>query len=80
MDYETTATPALRNRYRVLAGPFTLLEQPMLDQLLSHLATTGARTTTVSAPHASGVEVWRLRSEMETLPDTARRLRQLQRR
>ena len=75
MDYETTATPDLRRRYRVLAGPFTLMEQPMLSQLLSYLAATGARTTIVSAPHASGVEVWRLRSEMETLADTHRRLR-----
>lgn len=75
MDYETTDTPDLRRRYRLLAGPFTLLEAPMLAGVLHHLTTTGARTTTVLSATARGVDIWRLRSEMETLADTERRLR-----
>jgi hypothetical protein len=70
--------PEIRKRYRVLAGPFNGGENSLMTGLLDHLKTTGARITTVG--QAAGVEVWRLRSECETLEDTARRLKKLKRR
>ncbi len=68
----------LAKRYRVLAGPFTPGEAGLIAGLLEHLKATGARVTTVGYSH--GVEVWRLRSERETLEETAARLKSFRKR
>lgn len=78
IPYQQSINPTVEKRYRRLAGPFDETEVPLLDSMLRYLGGTGARVVTVGEP--VGVCLWRLRSECETLDDTARRLRKLSKR
>jgi len=77
LSYEAPLTPDLAKRYRRLAGPFEPLAANLLTGMMTYLTTTGARAITVGEPE--GVCVWRLRSECETLEETARRLKKTKR-
>lgn len=77
LPYEAPLTPDLAKRYRRLAGPFGEPTAGLLSGMMTYLTTTGARAITVGEPE--GVCVWRLRSECETLEDTARRLKKTKR-
>lgn len=72
MNAQTTYTPSIQQRYRRLAGPFRESESGTLDRLLAYLQATGARIVTVGEP--DGLNVWRLRSECESIDETRRRL------
>jgi len=81
MEYPTTrpdsreATWKIHERYRPLAGPFLSFEKPMLEKLADHLVTTGARILGVLGDQSE--TLYRLRSECETIDQTAARLRKL---
>ena len=72
LPYQESLNPSVAKRFRRLAGPFCETNAMLLDGLVQFLTTTGARVLTVGEP--DGVCVWRLRSECETLEQTARRL------
>ena len=72
MHPQTTATPEVRQRYRRIAGPFTPHETGLLAAAIHFLTTTGARVVTVG--ESAGTNIWRLRSECESIDDTRRRL------
>ena len=78
IPYQEPLNPTLAKRYRRLAGPFGEPTAALLDGMVRFLTTTGARVLTVGEPE--GVCVWRLRSECETLEQTAARLRKKLRR
>ena len=70
---EITHDSQLAKRYQPIAGPFYRGEDGLFDRVLAHLHTSGARVTT--APEREGTSIYRLRSECETLEETATRLR-----
>lgn len=76
IPYETKYSEAVEKRYVRLAGPFE--EPTLLGGMMAFLGATGARAITVG--ETTGVCVWRLRSECETLEETARRLAKRKRR
>lgn len=61
------------HRWRILAGPFFESERGILNAIEKHLAETGART--MKADERGGLSLFRLRSECETMEETAARLR-----
>lgn len=71
-------SPKLRSRYRPLAGPFYEPQGQLCQALLDHLQAGKARVITAS--ERGGVTIFRLRSECETLAETATRLRKISRR
>jgi hypothetical protein len=64
----------LHRRYQLLAGPFSGNEARLLDTLCCYLRQTGARILTHPHP-IEGTDLYRLRSECETMEETAERLR-----
>lgn len=71
-----TLTPDITRRYLIIAGPFRGAEEaPLLDGMVSYLAASGARALAVDG--RDGPTVRRLRSECETISETATRLRKL---
>lgn len=68
----------LRKRYRPIAGPFYEPQSGLCSKLLDHLIHSKARV--IAANERDGVTIFRLRSECETLEQTAIRLRKQSRR
>lgn len=62
----------LKKRYRVIAGPYPKSQKAMLETVLRDLA--GCRIHVENHTDARGATVWRLRSELETVEETAARL------
>lgn len=62
----------ITKRYRPLAGPFTGEEVILMTSACDYLRKTGARI--VTHPERHGVTIFRLRSECETIEETARRI------
>lgn len=67
-------TPGIGTRWRCIAGPFVDAEAALFLRLCDYLRETGARTFSMRTKDGSGVELYRLRSECETLDQTRRRL------
>lgn len=76
IPYQQSFNETVAKRYQRLAGPFREdAEKPLLEQMLGFMARTGARVLLVG--EADGTNLWRLRSECETMAETERRLRKI---
>jgi len=73
--FQQSLNPAVQARYRRLAGPFADPEEHLLRGMLAYLGATHARVLTVG--ESSGVCLWRLATECETMEQTENRLRRL---
>ena len=73
LAYQQSHNRDVEARYRPLAGPFDDSERDLFQLVAGFLQATGARILTVG--ERQGVSIYRLRSECETLEDTAHRLR-----
>ena len=68
-------SPAAIARWRPLAGPFSQDEEELFRCLAAFLRDTGARVFSMQDKNGNTVTLYRLRSEMETIDDTRRRLK-----
>lgn len=64
----------IHHRYHLLAGPFTGNEASLLEAVCAYLKKTGARIIQHPNP-GYGTDIYRLRSECETMEETEARLR-----
>lgn len=73
IPYQQDYNARVAERYQRLAGPFDEHSAWILDAMREFLVKTGARIVTVG--ESTGVCLWRLRSECETMEQTEKRLR-----
>lgn len=66
----------IHTRYHLLAGPFSGNEASLMETVCGYLRKTGARIITHPHPNSRyGTDIYRLRSECETMEETEARLR-----
>ncbi len=72
IPYQQEWNRSVEQRYHPIAGPFNSNEVALFDRVREYLQKSGARIVTVGEQH--GTSIYRLRSECETIEETAARL------
>lgn len=72
IPYQQEWNQSVEKRFHCIAGPFNGNEVALFEKLREYLTQTGARILTVG--EQLGTSIYRLRSECETMEETAARL------